>query len=1299
MKSLSAKALALCAVAVGVISSVRADGYSDTFITTSDSSVTRIETETAMTYVFTDTAASHTVQVNTDLPLIDVLIVGGGGAGGFCDNGRRGAGGGGGGVIYRTVYGPVSTTLVRELSVGVGGKSANDFYGIGGPGVASSFTLDDGLVTAYGGSGGGSCQNGKPSAEGDFGSASGASATANTYGAYTEGQGNRGGLSYSMTVGGGGGGACEPGQDGSSANVGGKGGDGFRSMITGVARYYGSGGGGGGSTSSGAGGRESGGAGGSVAESGVVGLGGGGGGDAANGGTGGGKGGSGTVILRFAKTASKLLKADALPRASYPYSGKAYCPEPVVRDVASGEVLAKGEHYTLSYADNDAVGTATITVIGVGDYEGASDSMAFDLVEGYYDDHVVTYDKTVEIIETDTSVLYVFTNSAFAPYFRIRSELPLVDVLLVGGGGAGGYSRGGGGGGGGVVRELVRRTFTDADELSIAVGAGGSGATTHYQYGADGGHSSLGLGDLVFTAFGGSGGCGVTAPSPKTTGDFGSAGGSANNQNYKTDYGAFTAGQGHPGGTCLGWGTAGGGGGGAGENGGNAQPGVVGGKGGDGRRLFFTGKWACYGAGGGGGGTVGGAGGAGGGGAGGSSGEVGYDAVGGFGGGGGGGDNGKAGGKSSGGVVMLRFPKTAASIIADPVEDEFNYDGAAHPARVDVRYPADVTLRWSTSGEEGTFTLEEAPSYTDEGSQDVWCRITADGFDPLVVKSSVTVIAPEISNQSLWFVKPDGDPAADGTTWEKATTLSNACALVTAGSAATAIAPTTYHEIILRAGTVEKPTVYDLSALGPNPNDAESVLCLPVGYIILRSEDAACDPRKVVVKGGYDAQKLRMLKVQGVLQVKGITFEDFYTTSTGGVLDNPDNKSLTVSQCAFRHNYAKTAGGAVRLTQADNSMTGKALDCTFVSNRCATARGGSAVRGGLVTNCCFRAQAGDWATTYGQVFRSDYIENLGGVFYCCNATDCEIISNRYYDAVGYTCASTIMSDFSPSGVKMLRCHAFANRATEMTTGAMIFGLTYADTCEDCTFDSDVSDNVGHSCTLKNCTFTGYTNGVIAKAATITGCTFTNNFTQIFNGGTIKKSLVVGNIASDKNLYSCPASVASTVTDCLFASNTYAVIVNPHIAGAGNACFFNCTFADNTVGTAVITCGWDDNNWPKLVNCLLYGNSGYDFKTSKSNLAVSNSLYQTVSGGFDATLSGGNSVATRLPFRRKIDILHPYGYCPTPRSEARDAGLDVGRGGEGDMDLTAVTPRVIGNAVDIGCYEYEPSEEGLLLMVK
>ena len=922
--------------------------------------------------------------------------------------------------------------------------------------------------------------------------------------------------------------------------------------------------------------------------------------------------------------------------------------------------------------------------------------------DGYSDAFITTSDASVTRIETDTAMTYVFTDTAASHTVQVNTGLPLVDVLLVGGGGAGGFSCGGGGGGGGVVYELVRRTFTDADELSIAVGAGGAGATTHHKYGATGGHSSLGLGDLVFTAFGGSGGCGTyTAVAPKTTGDFGSAGGSANDPFYTKDYGAYTPGQGHVGGACLGNGTGGGGGGGAGENGGNAQPGVVGGKGGDGRRLFITGDWAFYGAGGGGGGTVGGVGGAGGGGAGGSTGEVGHDAADGFGCGGGGGASGKAGGRSTGGVVMLRFPKTAASIVADPVEDEFYYDGAAHPARVDVRYPANVTLRWSTSGEEGPFTLEEAPSYTNEGSRDVWCRITADGFNPLVVKSSVTVVVPDVSNQTLWFVKPDGDPAADGTTWEKATTLMNACALVTAGSAATAIAPATYHEIVLRAGTTENPKVYDLSALGPNPNDAESVLCLPIAYITLRSEDAACDPRKVVVKGGYDAQKLRLLKVQGVLQVKGVTFEDFYTTSNGAVLDNPNNKSLTVSQCAFRHNYAKTAGGAVRLTQANNSTVGQALDCTFVSNRCATARGGSAVRGGLVTNCCFRAQAGDWATTYGQVFRSDYIENLGGVFYCCNATDCEIISNRYYDAVGYVNACTIMTrngGADGGSFKLLRCHAFANRATEMTSGAGVVGLTCVDTCEDCTFDSDISGGRGHYCTLKNCTFTGYTNGVIAQAATITGCTFTNNFTRIFDGGTITKSIIVGNTGSG-NLYSCPQNMASTVTDCLFAGNTYDTIVNPYMAGAGNDRFFNCTFADNTVGTAVITCGVADNNRPKLVNCLLYGNSGYDFKTSKSNLAVSNSLYQTVSGGFDATLSGGNIVATRLPFRRTPDELHPYGYRPTPRSEARDAGLDVGRGGEGDTDLTTVTPRVFGEAIDIGCYEFEPSNIGFMLMLR
>ena len=552
------------------------------------------------------------------------------------------------------------------------------------------------------------------------------------------------------------------------------------------------------------------------------------------------------------------------------------------------------------------------------------------------------------------------------------------------------------------------------------------------------------------------------------------------------------------------------------------------------------------------------------------------------------------------------------------------------------------------------------------------------------------------------YVSPTGDPTAEGATSDAPTTLSHACEIVPAGTASE------YSEIVLKAGTVENPEVYDLSAFGPNPNDTESVLCLPVGYITLRSEDAACDPRKVVVKGGYEAQSLRLLKVQGALQVSGITFEDFYTTTNGGVLDNSSNKSLIVSKCVFRHNYAATAGGALRLAADLSSTTGKALDCTFVSNRCAKARGGSAVRGGLVTNCCFRAQAGDWATTYGQVFRSDYIENLGGVFYCCNATDCEIISNRYVDAnQAYNYSYTIMSrngGADGGNFKMLRCRSFANRAAETWSGN--FGLTLNDTCEDCTFDSNEGSTEksysGHYGTLKNCTFTGYANTIrtITYSATITGCTFTNNFTQIFMGGTISKSYIIGNCCENGKLYTGPQGAVSTVTDCLFASNKYYSIIDPYTAGKGNDRFYNCTFADNTVSAdaSVIANGFGDNSPAKLVNCLLYGNTGYDFRTTREPIIASNCLYQTAKGNFDPTLSGGNIVATRDAISRKPDELHPYGYRPTSRSEARDAGLDVGRGGEGDTDLTTVTPRVIGTAIDIGCYEYEPLN-GLILILR
>lgn len=284
-----------------------APSYLDDYIATDAKGVVKIKSAAYMTYVFTN-VADGVLRVQTSSSLADMLVVGGGGGGGFGYSaayaaGDVGGGGGGGGVVWREVGASLDLHRTRRLKVGGGGAGSNADFDLGLPGGISVFDLDDGVLTAYGGSGGGSSYAGSPDAQGTYGSAGGAANGVVLYGAYTVGQGNRGGKAGGKSGGGGGGGAMSAGGDGlSGGGAGGDGGAGFSCAITGVDHCYGSGGGGGGRATAGCGGQESGGDGGAdraAGSAGVDGLGGGGGGGGR--GAPGGAGGSGVVILRFVR--------------------------------------------------------------------------------------------------------------------------------------------------------------------------------------------------------------------------------------------------------------------------------------------------------------------------------------------------------------------------------------------------------------------------------------------------------------------------------------------------------------------------------------------------------------------------------------------------------------------------------------------------------------------------------------------------------------------------------------------------------------------------------------------------------------------------------------------------------------------------------------------------------------------------------------------------------------------------------------------------------------------------------------
>lgn len=255
---------------------------------------------------------------------VDVLVVAGGGGAGD-------GGGGAGGVISESnvsVNGPVS------VIVGQGGAGSRFHYlPTNDNGSNSKF----GSLNAVGGGGGGHWYPGpNKGASGGSGGGSGTDFTDNTYKTTgVAGQGYGGGMSCTYGYGGaaGGGGAGGVGQNGgptAAANnqcngpntgqnptLGGNGGIGIQSSITGTAEWYGGGGGGGTNTNSGpssigALGGQGGGGNGSlcancIGENGTDGTGGGGGGGDCEGQ--GGDGGSGVVIISYVQPAATTTTA------------------------------------------------------------------------------------------------------------------------------------------------------------------------------------------------------------------------------------------------------------------------------------------------------------------------------------------------------------------------------------------------------------------------------------------------------------------------------------------------------------------------------------------------------------------------------------------------------------------------------------------------------------------------------------------------------------------------------------------------------------------------------------------------------------------------------------------------------------------------------------------------------------------------------------------------------------------------------------------------------------------------------
>ncbi|MCW1952908.1 MAG: hypothetical protein KIH80_001895, partial [Flavobacteriia bacterium] len=262
---------------------------------------------------------------------VNYLVVGGGGGGGNGYDNAAGGGGGGGMVLLGELY--ITTGETYNISVGAGGNGGANIRS-NRNGTAGSNSVF-GTITALGGGAGLGSRSGGSAGQAQVGSLT----------APTGGGGNGGGRDGD---GGGGAGGSSSDLAGSSPGVGGVG---IISNISGVSATYGIGGNGGynggpfnganGSINSG-----NGGAGGSSPSS-----------NSASGGN----GGSGIVILTY-------TDIEVEPISDIRYTGNAITPSPTLR--FNGNILNEGRDYTTSFTGNTNVGTASITLTGIGNFNG-----------------------------------------------------------------------------------------------------------------------------------------------------------------------------------------------------------------------------------------------------------------------------------------------------------------------------------------------------------------------------------------------------------------------------------------------------------------------------------------------------------------------------------------------------------------------------------------------------------------------------------------------------------------------------------------------------------------------------------------------------------------------------------------------------------------------------------------------------------------------------------------------------------------------------------------------------------------
>ena len=373
-------------------------------------------------------------------------------------------------------------------------------------------------------------------------------------------------------------------------------------------------------------------------------------------------------------------------------------------------------------------------------------------------------------------------------------------------------------------------------------------------------------------------------------------------------------------------------------------------------------------------------------------------------------------------------------------------------------------------------------------------------------------------------------------------------------------------------------------------------------------------PEDIVIRGA--SNRILYLAGQGNT-IRNLTFEngdvtDYEKQTTvqpydyprGGAIIFSRSSAGTVSNCVFRNNRAKLAGGAAATYTSQNTTSASFIDCVFTNNEVTAdnAQGGAISMALDVTHCFF----GDHHLTGS--------ESTGGaVFNARSIVDCTFTNNSAVKGGGavYFQANTATANPVVSGCTFVGNHANDNGS------AIKAPATW-----------------GEALLVSNCTFRGNApleggtlNGTVANLANVVGCTFRSNVASF--GGAAYSSVLKGcviecNTATDAG----GAAYGSTLVSCTNRANVNAS-ANVKASELGSNCSATDCLFENIGNSAKfafdggtydrcrfvsVTNGYLFSGAFALTNCLIADSSNcyLFFKTAAAarmfNVTIANNVF-------------------------------------------------------------------------------------------